>query len=170
MNVSSSLLFITCAFFFLFLTQNIASTASTLSYRGNCNSLPAVCYQPTNEYNLLIGGRTFSGIAYYTDALTRNTGSCGFFPQRSNTFLIAMPTPFMFMSYLPNVCNPNCDPLCGSCVLITNTQTNRAVVATVVDTATTDRIAPVLSTDAFLALGGNLQNGSIPITMHITSC
>lgn len=137
---------------------------------GPCSSLPRECYQSTNEYNQFVRGQTFSGIAYYTNAMTANPGSCGYAPRSVGVNLIALPTPFMFMSYRPTLCNPNCDQLCGTCVLVTNTQTGMSIVVVVDDTANTNQMSPVLSTEAFVALGGSLNAGYIPVTFRTTPC
>ena len=134
-----------------------------------CAAIPAECRQETEAYRELVAGDTFAGIARYSNALKTGRGSCGFEPNLIGVPLVALPRPFMFMSFQPNVCNTYCNPLCGSVLRITNTATGQSTNFFVSDTAATDDNALVLSEDGYFAIGGTIADGKANVTFHLVN-
>lgn len=132
-----------------------------------CAAIPQQCKQSTIQYVEYIDGFTFEGIAKYSNELKTGIGSCGFEPSSLEGIpVVAMPLPFMFMSYQPDICNTYCNSLCGSFVEVTNTQTGKSLAMLITDTASTEDYALVLSEDGYLALGGTIAAGRTKITFR----
>ena len=135
-----------------------------------CYSQREICNQVTADYRSLVSGQSFSAKAFWSSALTTNVGSCGYNPSSLSTHLIALPIQFMPMSAIPNICNPNCNFLCGLCLRVRNTATGASTTVRIVDTALTTQLSVVLSSQAFTDIGGNLNNGVINIVFEGSSC
>ena len=142
--------------------------ATSADLSAVCASIPAECRQETEAYRQLVAGDTFAGVAEYSNALKAGIGSCGFDPSSLNGIaVVALPRPFMFMSFQPNLCNTYCNPLCGSVLRITNTATGLSADFFITDTAATDNNALVLSEDGYLAIGGTITDGNANVTFFL---
>ena len=121
----------------------------------------------TQEYREYIAGVVFLGTARFTDAFATSVGSCGFpVGSFSETYLIGLPRRLMYFSMWAGILNPNHNPLCGTKCLIRNRDTGNTIVALVIDTADTDEPNPILSREAFLALGGTVTAGVLNVAFE----
>ena len=130
----------------------------------DCSALADLCKEPTDELLSLKAGEVFEAVAFYSDRMVQDLGSCGYVTSTIPEFKIALPTPFMYMSGMPDICNPNCNILCGLMLTVTNVANGAQITAMITDTALTEEMAVVLSRNAYEALGGSVDNGRIVVT------